>query len=652
MSAGSLPRREELAPEQRWDVESVFPNETAWEAAYDAVAERLGELADYRGRLGESAGTLLAGLRLRDELVGLVGRVFVYATLRFSEDAANRAAGALAERARGLRARLGAAISSFEPEILALAPATLEGYMGESADLAVYRHYFDRVGLGRGHVRSAEVEEVLAEVSNLADTPRAIRAALENADLALGTIRDEEGREVRLGQGNVQRFLRSADRAVRRAAWETSADAYLGMRHTFAATLAGGVKRDVFYARARRYDSSLEASLAPHAIPVEVFHNLLDTVWKNLPVWHRYFAVRRRMLGLDQLHGWDLTAPLEHARRPIPFDEGVELIAAALAPLGEEYVGIVRKGMADRWVDPWPNIGKGGGAFSGGVQGTHPFISMSYGHDLGGVSTLAHELGHSLHSYYSWQTQPQVYSSYSLFVAEAASNMHQALLGAYLLERANDPDFLLTVIEERMGNHLRYLFTMPILARFELDCHERVERGEALSADGMTETLAELYRQGYGDEVVLDAPRMGITWARFPHLFTNFYVFQYATGIAAAAALAQQVRAEGQPAAERYLTFLKAGGSVYPLDALRTAGVDLRDPAPVQAAFDMLAGYVERLERIGGWQMSRRPVAYIIIRQSLFVIRRYDGLFPGKERADGLLDQRSGARWGDSLGWA
>jgi oligoendopeptidase F len=595
-----LPKRSQLTPEQRWDVESVFPSDEAWEAALAEASGGLGELAAYQGRLGQSAELLLEALELRYDLLAAVGKVGVYASLRLSEDATNPANGALAERGRGLRARFEAAASYFEPEILALDPSTLDRFMAENPGLAVYRHYFDKVGRGRGHIRSAEVEEVLAQAANLGDTPRAVRGALENADMVLGTIRDEAGNEVRLGQGNQQQYLRSADREVRRAAWETSADAYLALKNTYAATLAGVVKRDVFYARMRRYDSSLEAALAPNAIPSGVFHNLLDTVWKNLPTWHRYFAVRRRMLGLDALHGWDLTAPLEKQDRPISFEEGVELIAAGLAPLGEEYVGIVRRGIAARWVDPWPNVGKGGGAFSSGVKGTHPFISMSYGHSLGGVSTLAHESGHSLHSYYSWQTQPQVYAPYSLFVAEAASNMNQALLGAHLLETTTDPQTLVAVIEERMGNHLRYLFTMPILAKFELDCHERIERGEALSADGMTAALAELYRQGYGGEVVMDVPRMGITWARFGHLFANFYVFQYATGIAAAAELARQVRTEGQPAVDRYLNFLKAGGSVYPLDALRAAGADLRDPAPVQAAFDILAGYVDRLEELAG----------------------------------------------------
>lgn len=593
-----LPRRDEVPREVRWDVESIFPTDEAWEATYRGLAGRLGELDGYRGRLGESAATLLAGLERRDELAKELGLVAVYARLRRAEDATNATYAALADRAAGLQARFAAAAAFYDPEILALDPATLDRYVEAEPGLAVYRHSFAKLGVMRGHIRSPEVEETLAESRDVTGVFASIRGALENADLDLGTIADEQGRSVRLRPGNLQRFQRSADRAVRRAAWETSADAYLGMQHTFAGTLIGAIKRDAFYTRARRFDSSLEAALAPHAIPVEVFHNLVDTVWKNLPVWHRYFALRRRVLGYDTLHGWDLTAPLERNPPAIPFERGVEIIARGLAPLGADYVDIVRGGAAERWVDRAANIGKGGGAFSSGAPGTYPFVSMTYQDTLQSVSTLAHELGHSLHSYHTWRAQPPVYARYSMFVAETASNMHQALLGAHLLETVRDPDFLVTVIEERMGNHLRYLFTMPILAKFELDCHERVERGEALTAEGMTATLAELYRQGYGGEVAFDAPRMGVTWARFGHLFSNFYVFQYATGIAAAAALARQVREEGAPAARRYVEFLSTGDAAFPLDALRAAGVDMRDPAPVQAAFDILAGYVERLERV------------------------------------------------------
>ena len=600
--SGAVPVRREVPLAQRWDLESVFPTDEAWETAFREAEGRLPELERFRGRLGESAGTLLAGLRLRDEIAELVGRVDVYADLRRSEDAGNAFCAALADRGQGLRTRFTAAGAFFDAEILAVPPERIDAWFTAEPGLAPFRHLVDRLQRRREHVRSAEVEEVLAQSLDVAAAPETIRDVLEDGDLRFAPIRDERGATVQLAQGNLLHYLRSADRRVRREAWESSADGYLAFAGTFAAALAGGVKRDVFYARARRYGSSLEAALAPEAIPVEVFHNLLDTVWKNFPIWHRYFRVRRRLLRLGEgdLHGYDLTAPLLADSPVVPFERGVELIGESLAPLGEEYVAAVRRGIGERWVDRAANVGKGGGAFSWGSYGTHPFISMTYQDDLGSVSTLTHELGHSLHSYLTWQSQPVTYARYGMFAAETASNFHQALLGAFLLGLDSGREWTIATIEERMGNHLRYLFTMPILARFELDCHERVERGEALTADGLSETLLGFYRDGYGGEVVIDEARMGITWARFGHLFTSFYVFQYATGIAAAAALAKRVREEGQTATERYLAFLRAGGSRYPIEALEEAGVDMRSPEPVQAAYDILSGYVARLEGFAG----------------------------------------------------
>jgi oligoendopeptidase F len=604
-TTATLPKRSEVAREQTWALETVFASNAAWESGFSAAQDRLPGLEAYKGRLGESASTLLSGLKLRDDITRDVYKVELYASLRVAEDATNPASLAMLDRAQGLFATAGAAASYIDPEMLELEPATLERYMREESGLAEYAHYVERLKRRREHVRSAEVEEVLAMAGEPLGTPYAVFTALADADLKLGTIQDESGADVELGQGNLSYFTHSANRAIRQAAWETSADAYLSMKNTFAANYAGAVKSDVFNTRVHRYGSSLEAALAPEAIPHEVFYNLLDTVWKNLPVWQRYFRVRAKLLGVDKAASWDITeAPLKPKnagpQRVIRFDEGVEMITETLAPLGEEYVGIVRQGIKDRWVDYALNAGKVGGAFSSGMPGQHPFILMSWHDELGSVSTLTHELGHSLHSYYTWQTQPLIYSNYSMFVAEVASNMNQALMGAHLLETVDDPDFLITVIEERMGNNLRYLFTMPILAKFELDCHERVERGEALTAEGMIEKMAGLYAEAFGDSVELDRERQGITWARFPHLFANFYVFQYATGISAAAQLAAQVRAGGSEAAQRYIEFLKTGGSDYPVEALKKAGIDMSRPEPIQAAFDMLAGYVGRLEELVG----------------------------------------------------
>jgi len=597
----AVPPRSEVPLAERWDLESVFPTDAAWEEGFRATEAMLPALAAHRGKLGDSAAALLAGLEQADAVREAVGRVIVYAFLRKSEDATNATAGAQADRARGLLARAEAASSFFDPEIAALSDEQIAAFLAAAPGLAPYRFAIERTRRRRGHIRSAEVEEVLARAGEVAGALETVHDVLEDGELPLGTVRDEDGNEVELAQGNLDRFLQHPDRRLRREAWQASADGYLGFRRTFAAALAGAVKRDVFYARSRGYASSLEAALSYDNVPTTVFHTLLDTVWRNFPTWHRYFRARRRLLGLPEgdLHGWDLEAPL--ARDPaVPWERGVELIADSLAPLGEAYVGAVRRGIADRWVDRAANVGKGGGAFSSGVYGTYPFISMTYQDTLSSVSTLTHELGHSLHSYLTWQTQPVTYAEYGMSAAETASNFNQALLGAHLLGQELDRDWTLAVIEERMANFLRYLFTMPILARFELWAHEQVERGEALTADAMSETLLGFYREGYGGEVVIDEARMGITWARFPHLYMNFYVFQYGVGIAAAAALALAIQAGDAAARDRYLTFLRAGGSQDPIDALRQAGVDMRSPEPIERAFGVLDGYVARLEELAG----------------------------------------------------
>ena len=359
------------------------------------------------------------------------------------------------------------------------------------------------------------------------------------------------------------------------------------------------VKQNVFTAHMRHYESALHSSLGSNYIPVEVFHNLIAVFQKNLPTWHRYWALRKRALKLDALQVYDIKAPLTDHKPEVSFAQAVDWICEGMSPLGEEYVRVMRQGcLEQRWVDYSRNKGKREGAFSSGSQGTHPFIMMSYGNDLFGLSTLAHELGHSMHSYYSRGTQRYMYSHYGLFVAEVASNFNQAMVRDYLFRTQSDPLFQIALIEEAMSNFHRYFFIMPTLARFELESHQRVQRGAPLSADGLINLLADLFAEGYGSEVTYDRQRVGITWAQFGHMYMNFYVYQYATGISGAQALAQGVLS-GQPgAAERYLEFLKTGGAEYPLTVLQKAGVDLTNPAPVESAFAMLADLVTRLENL------------------------------------------------------
>ena len=599
--AKTLPRRDEVPKADQWDIESLFPSEAAWEAAFTKAESELASVAEYKDRLGSSAQTLLEALQARDRVGNDVQWVALYSGMMVAGDTTNQDNLARDDRAGGLMARWGAASAFFEPEILAMPPATLEQFIEQEPGLAVYRHYFDQLGLIRDHVRSAEVEAVLAEFGDVAASGWRTHNALEDADMKFGPVPDDDGGEVELAQGNWLRLATSDQRTVRKAAWQGYADGYIRMKNTFAAALTGQIKGDVFYARARHYASAREATMHPYNIPPQVFDNLLATVRANLPLWHRYWTIRQRALGVSELHPYDLYVPLATADEEITYDKGVEMLRAGLALLGEEYVTAALRGITEqRWVDKYPNVGKGAGAFSTGAYGTHPFMMQNYDNDLLSLSTLAHELGHSMHTYYTHRTQPPIYADYSMFVAETASNFNQALMRAYLLNSSDDRRFKIAVIEEGMSNFKRYFFIMPILAQYELDMHERVERGEGLTADGMSAKIAELYGEGYGDKVVMDAERVGITWAQFPHMYGNFYVYQYATGISAANALAAGVVEEGRPAAERYIEFLKAGNSVYPLDALKLAGIDMTTPEPIERAFTVLTGLVDQLDTLVG----------------------------------------------------
>ncbi len=596
----ALPNRSDIAQEHTWDASSIFPDHTAWEQELQGVLAALPTLTPYQGTLGSGPARLADWLQA-EQVVLLCGwKVLVYASMFHNVDTSDAEAAGRYSRALGMLSTLRATVAFARPEMLALPEQTLRDWMQTEPRLAPYAHYFDLLARQRPHVRSAEVEEMLGQVSDPFGAARQIHGTLSDADLTFALAHDAAGETSEIGQGTISALLHSADRETRRTAWENYADAYLQHKNTIANCLATGIKQNVFMARARRYDSALEAALTPNHIPVEVFHNLIATFRKHLPTWHRYWDIRRRALKLDRLHVYDITAPLAEQPPVVPYSQAVDWIAEGMQPLGEEYVSVLRRGATEeRWVDIYPNRGKRMGAYSSGTPGTHPFILMSYNDDVFSLSTLAHELGHSVHSYYTWQNQPPTYSNYGTFLAEVASNVNQALVRAHLLKTQTARDFQIAVLEEAMANFHRYFFIMPTLARFELEIHERTERGEALTAQSLITLMAELFQEGYGDGVEMDTDRVGITWAQFPtHLYSNFYVFQYATGISGANALTEAIRREGAPAAERYLTFLKTGGARYPFDTLRDAGVDLASPEPVERAFAVFASYVERLDTL------------------------------------------------------
>jgi oligoendopeptidase F len=598
----TLPARSELDRRFTWDGESVFPDEKDWEAAVGTILAKLPDLAEFEGHLGESPETLADWFDAAESGQRLMGKINVYATMSYAVDATNQAAAARADRARTTNAQLGAAMSFSVPEMISIGIPKLRQWVSSSPRLAHLGHFVDRLEKMRNHVRSAEVEELLTQATDPLATALSVHSVLANTDLRFAPASGGDGDE-EVAQGTIGTLLTSPDREIRRTAYENYADAHLAMQHAMAANLAAGVKRDVFYSRARGYASSLEGALEPNHIPIAVFENVIRAFRDNLGTWHRYWRVRRKALGLPALKPYDTRAPLTTSQLTVSYEQAVEWVAEGVKPLGDEYVRVLRRGaLEERWVDIYPNTGKRMGAFSTGVQGTLPFILMSYNDDIYSMSTLAHELGHSMHSYYARKTQPFVYSSYGLFQAEVASNMHQALTRRHLLATNKDPEFEIAVIEEAMANFYRYFFVMPSLARFELEIHERVERGGALTPDYLNDLMADLIVEVYGSEVEVggrDRDRTGSTWAQFhTHLYSNFYVYQYATGIAGAHHLAERVAAGEPRAVEAYLAFLKSAGSMYPLEGLKLAGVDMSSPEPVAAAFGALSKMVDRLEEL------------------------------------------------------
>lgn len=592
-----VPSRTEVPVEYTADVSSIYPSAQAWQQAYDAVIQELPALERFRSHLGDSPEILLEWLHILESIYQQASHLYVYASLLHNADMGDQVARGRNDQVEGLVARVMAATSFSDPDILAIGDDTLRRWVQQNKDLAVYVHFFDQLERRRQHVRSADVEETLGLASDPFMTASSIHGTLADADLTFQPARTSTGDTIEITQGTIDVLLADPDREVRRTAWDHYADAYLAFKNTMAACLSAGVKQDVFNARVRRYPSALDASLSANNIPTDVYHTLIETFQRNLPVWHRYWRVRRKGLGYDTLYPYDIKAPLTTSQPEVTYSQAVDWVVEGMSPLGSEYTDTLRRGAtAEHWVDIYPNQGKQGGAYSSGAPGTHPFILLNFNDDLEGMSTLAHEMGHSMHSYLTWQNQPLVYADYSMFVAEVASNFNQAMVRAYLMRQNPDPDFQIALIEEAMSNFHRYFFIMPTLARFELEIHQRVERGEALTAESMTTLTADLFGEVYGDEVRYDRDQVGITWAQFPvHLYANFYVFQYATGIAAAHALSQAILQSKPGAAEAYLSFLRVGSSVYPLEALKMAGIDMTKPEVVDTAFGVLSDLIDRL---------------------------------------------------------
>jgi len=595
----TIPARDQVDPNYTWNAESVFQSVKDWENEVQKIITDISSVTAFKGRLKESAETLFSALNATDELKNRTETAYVYAGFSYAVDTTNQQAAGMRGKAQGMYGQVLAAISFLNPEILEIGRAQLDEWMKQEPGLVSYAHYFDDLFRMQAHVRSAEVEEVLGMVSDPLSGPGGTASMLANADFKFQPAADSQGNEIEILQSNIVQLMLLPDRTARQSAFEHYMDRYVEFKNTLASNLTTSIKANLFYTRVRKHESTLAGSLFNLNIPVEVFYNLIDTFKKNLPVWHRYFDIRRKALGLDKIAYYDMWSPLTDSSVNVPYEKAVEMICEGLAPMGADYVETLRKGcLEERWVDVYPNQGKGNGAFSWGVPGTHPFIMMSYKDTMVSLSTLAHELGHSMHSYLTWKNQPLVYGDYSLFIAEVASNFHHAMVRGHLLKTNTEAAFQIAVLEEAMSNFFRYFFQMPTLARFELETHERIERGEPLTADSMLDLMADLFAEGFGPNFDMDRSRVGMVWSTFGHLFSDYYVYAYATGISGAHALSGRIL-RGEPSAvEDYLGFLKAGASDYSLTVLKKAGVDLSTPQPVEETFVVMESYIDQLEKL------------------------------------------------------
>ena len=596
----ALPRSK-VENQQTWNAESVFPSPGAFDDEIRKMLETLPTLKAFQGHLADSPDTFLQAMDLVEELSRRAAKVQVYATMSSAVDATDQKGAEMNGKATSALAQVSAATSFVDPELLSIGEDKLRGWIQEDSRLKLYEHYFNDLFRKQAHVRNAEVEELLGMLRDPFVSTRNTTNMLANADFKFKPARNNKRKKIELTQSTYGSILNRTDRKARRTAWENYNDKYLEFKNTLAGNLATSIKQNVFNMKTRNFASSLEATLFNGDVPVEMFHNLIDIFKKNLPLWHRYWKLRRDALGVKALQPYDVWAPLTTKKHRVPFEQAVAWICEGLAPMGEEYVSVMRKGcLEDRWVDWSPNAGKRQGAFSTRVpQDTHPFILMSYNDNVASMSTLAHELGHSMHAYYASRAQPMFYYLYPSIVAETASNFNQAMTRAYLLNSNPSKSFQVALLEEAMGNFHRYFFIMPTLARFELETHQRVEKGQALTADSMIELMADLFSEGFGGEMDLDRQRVGITWGTFTtHLYIDYYSFQYAIGISAANAITGRIL-NGEPnAAQDHINFLKAGSSKPPLEVFKIAGVDMTSTQPIEDAFQVLADYIARLENL------------------------------------------------------
>ncbi|TFD99293.1 oligoendopeptidase F [Jeotgalibacillus salarius] len=594
-----LKERNEVPEELTWNLELVFATDEDWHQESKEILEESKKAEQIKGTLSDSADSFYNALQFQDAVMERLERLYTYSHMRHDQDTGNSTYQGMDDRAKNIVSQVSSAFAFMLPEILSIEEEKIDAFLEEKPELETYRHSLEVINAQRPHVLTAEMEALLAEASEVLNGSANTFGTLNNADLTFPTIKDENGEEVEVTHGRFINFLESGDQRVRRDAFKAVYETYGKFRNTFASTLGGQIKKDNFSAKIRNYQSARHAALSNNSIPEDVYENLVGTINKNLHLLHRYVKLRKKVLGLDELHMYDLYTPLiKDAAMKVSYDEAKQLMVDGLKPLGTEYRNVLEEGLSNRWVDVEENKGKRSGAYSSGAFGTNPYILMNWQDNVNNLFTLAHEFGHSVHSYYSRANQPYHDSGYSIFVAEVASTCNEALLNDHLLETIDDEKKRLYILNNFLEGFRGTVFRQTMFAEFEHKIHQMAQEGEALTADSLTKEYYALNKKYFGDELIVDE-EIGLEWARIPHFYYNYYVYQYATGYSAATALSKKILDEGEPAVEEYINkFLKAGSSDYPIEVLKKAGVDMTTAQPIEEACKVFEEKLNEMEAL------------------------------------------------------
>ncbi len=598
MSDKKLKKRNEISPEYKWNIQKMYPDEAVWEKDLESSENAAAEFTDFAGRLTESGNTLLAAFKKRDIIWQDVERVYVYARMKKDEDNSDPKYQAMSDKSQTLIAKVSAAMSFFTPEFLETDEEMIKGYLAKNDDLKKYTHVIDVILREKAHVLSKSEENIMAQMSEVTGATGDIFSMINNADIKFGFIKDENGDEIELTHGTYIKFMESKDRELRKSAYDAMYGAYFKQKNTLATTYSYNTKTDVVSSRIRKYDSSLSAALSGDNVPISVYDNLIDIVNKNLPVLHRYMDIRKKALDVEKLEMYDVYVPIvDIEEKKIGFDEGIEIMKKGLAPLGEEYISNLESGVRDGWIDIYENEGKTSGAYSFGSYDSMPYVLLNYTDKLKDVFTLVHEMGHSMHSYYTRGTQPFTYGGHSIFTAEVASTVNESLLINHLIKNTDNEKDLKYLINMHIEDFRTTLFRQTMFAEFEKLTHEAVEKGEVLTAEWLSEKYGDLNAKYFGVNVNTD-DNIKMEWSRIPHFYRAFYVYKYATGYSAATALSKKILEEGKPAVEDYKSFLKSGDSDDPIELLKIAGVDMSKKEPVENAMKVFGQLVDRFEEL------------------------------------------------------